>query len=45
VYKDIGSSVGYDEVDKEVTARFAGIAMLFTLAAAGACIALASRFP
>jgi Ca-activated chloride channel family protein len=45
VYKDIGSSVGYDKVDKEVTARFAGIAMLFTLAAAGACIALASRFP
>jgi Ca-activated chloride channel family protein len=45
VYKDIGSSVGYDKVDKEVTSRFAGIAMLFTLAAAGACIALASRFP
>ncbi|GAA3090680.1 Ca-activated chloride channel family protein [Kribbella aluminosa] len=45
VYKNIGSSVGYDEVDKEVTARYAGIAMLFTLAAAGACIALASRFP
>jgi Ca-activated chloride channel family protein len=45
VYKDIGSSVGYDEVDKEITARYAGIAMLFTLAAAGACIALASRFP
>jgi len=45
VYKDIGSSVGYDKVDKEVTARFAGIAMLLTLAAAGACIALASRFP
>jgi len=45
VYKDIGSSVGYDEVDKEITARYAGIAMLFTLAAAGACIALATRFP
>ncbi len=45
VYKDIGSSVGYDKVDKEVTSRFAGIAMLLTLAAAGACIALASRFP
>ncbi|HEY3560919.1 MAG TPA: VWA domain-containing protein [Kribbella sp.] len=45
VYKDIGSSVGYDEVDKEITSRYAGIAMLFTLAAAGACIALATRFP
>lgn len=45
VYKDIGSSVGFDEVDKEVTSRFAGIAMLFTLATAGAAVALASRFP
>jgi Ca-activated chloride channel family protein len=45
VYENIGSSVGYDTVDKEITARFAGIAMLLTLAAAGASVALASRFP
>ena len=45
VYKNIGSSIGYDKVDKEVTARFAGFAMLLTLAAAGAAVALASRFP
>lgn len=45
VYDNIGSSVGFDKVDKEVTSRYAGIAMLFTLAAAGAAVALASRFP
>ncbi|WP_433003119.1 VWA domain-containing protein [Kribbella sp. CA-294648] len=45
VYKDIGSSVGFDKVDKEVTSRYAGIAMLLTLAAAGASVAFASRFP
>ncbi|HZX02094.1 VWA domain-containing protein [Kribbella sp.] len=45
VYKDIGSSVGYDKVDKEITSRFAGLTLLLTLAAAAATIGLASRFP
>ncbi|HEY3003493.1 MAG TPA: VWA domain-containing protein, partial [Kribbellaceae bacterium] len=45
VYENIGSSIGFDKVDKEVTARYAGWAMLLTLAAAGAAVALASRFP
>jgi Ca-activated chloride channel family protein len=45
VYENIGSSIGFDTVDKEVTARYAGFAMLLTLAAAGAAVALASRFP
>jgi Ca-activated chloride channel homolog len=45
VYKDVGSSVGFDEVDKEVTSRYAGFALLLTLATAGAAVALASRFP
>ncbi len=45
VYENIGSSIGFDNVDKEVTARYAGFAMLLTLAAAGAAVALASRFP
>jgi Ca-activated chloride channel family protein len=34
VYDDIGSSVGFETVDREVTARYAGIGMLLTLAAA-----------
>jgi Ca-activated chloride channel family protein len=33
VYKDIGSSVGYDKVGKEIFSRFAGIAMLLTFLA------------
>ncbi|GAA1594720.1 MULTISPECIES: VWA domain-containing protein [Kribbella] len=45
VYKDIGSSVGYDKQDKEVTSRFAGIAMLLTFVAGAAAIATATRFP
>ncbi|GAA1585191.1 VWA domain-containing protein [Kribbella hippodromi] len=45
VYKDIGSSVGYDKQDKEITSRFAGIAMLLTFLAGAASIATATRFP
>jgi Ca-activated chloride channel homolog len=45
VYENIGSSIGFDKVDKEVTARYAGFAMLLTLLAAGAAVAMASRFP
>jgi Ca-activated chloride channel family protein len=45
VYKDIGSSIGYDKVDKEVTSRFVGITLLIVLAAAAATVAMASRFP
>ncbi|GAA3094370.1 Ca-activated chloride channel family protein [Kribbella aluminosa] len=45
VYQDIGSSVGYDELDREITSRFAGIAMLLTFLAGAASIAAASRLP
>jgi Ca-activated chloride channel family protein len=45
VYKDIGSSVGFETVDREITDRFAGIAMLLALAAAAATAALGVRFP
>lgn len=45
VYKDIGSSVGYDKMDKEITSRVAGIAMILTFLAGAASIATASRFP
>jgi hypothetical protein len=45
VYKDIGSSVGVETVDREVTDRFAGIAMLLALAAAAATAASGVRFP
>jgi Ca-activated chloride channel family protein len=45
VYEDIGSSVGLETVDREVTARFAGIGMLFALAAAAATVASGVRFP
>lgn len=45
VYENIGSSIGYDKIDKEVTARFVGFTLLFLVAAAGAAVTLASRFP
>jgi Ca-activated chloride channel family protein len=45
VYKNIGSSIGFDKVDKEVTSRYAGIAMMLTFVAAAASVAMASRFP
>ncbi|GAA1625186.1 hypothetical protein GCM10009744_11170 [Kribbella alba] len=45
VYNDIGSSVGIETVDREVTARFAGIAMLLAVAAAAATAALGVRIP
>jgi Ca-activated chloride channel family protein len=45
VYNDIGSSVGVGTVDREVTARFAGIAMLLAVAAAAATAALGVRIP
>jgi Ca-activated chloride channel family protein len=44
-YKDIGSSAGFGRVDKEITSRFAGIAMLLTFIAGAASIVAASRFP
>jgi Ca-activated chloride channel family protein len=43
VYQDIGSSVGVETVDREVTARFAGIAMLLAMAAAAATALLGVR--
>jgi hypothetical protein len=45
VYKDIGSSVGYEKQEKEITSRFAGIAMLLTFLAGAASIAADSRIP
>lgn len=45
VYKDIGSSVGKEKVDKEVTNRYAGLALLFAIAAALGVGSLAARWP
>lgn len=45
VYKDIGSSVGKEKVDKEVTNRYAGLALLFAVMAALGVGSLAARWP
>lgn len=45
VYADIGSSVGYEKVDQEVTSRYAGFGLLFAILAALGVISLAARWP
>ncbi len=45
VYKDIGSSVGTEKVDKEVTARYAGFGLAFAILAALGLASLAARWP
>ena len=45
VYKDIGSSVGKEKVDKEVTSRYAGIGLAFAILAALGMISLGARWP
>ena len=43
VYKDIGSSVGTEKVDKEVTSRYAGLGLGFAILAALGLSSLAAR--
>jgi Ca-activated chloride channel family protein len=45
VYKDIGSSVGTEKVDKEVTSRYAGFGLAFAVLAAVGMISLGARWP
>jgi len=45
VYKDIGSSVGKERVDKEVTSRYAGLGLGFAILASLGLASLAARWP
>lgn len=45
VYADIASSVGTEMVDQEVTARYAGVGLLFAVLAAAGLASLAARWP
>ena len=45
VYKDIGSSVGKEKVDREVTSRYAGFGLGFAIMAALGMISLGARWP
>jgi len=45
VYKDIGSSVGKEKVDREVTSRYAGFGLAFAILAALGLISLGARWP
>jgi Ca-activated chloride channel family protein len=45
VYKDIGSSVGTEKVDREVTSRYAGFGLGFAILAALGLSSLAARWP
>jgi Ca-activated chloride channel family protein len=45
VYENIGSEVGYEKADREVTARFAGYGLAFAVLAALGAISLGARWP
>jgi len=45
VYADIGSSIGYRKVPREVTSWFVGLGLMFALAAAGGSLLWTSRLP
>jgi Ca-activated chloride channel family protein len=45
VYQDMGSSIGYKTVPREVTQWYVGLAMLFGLAGAGMSMLWTSRLP
>jgi len=45
VYKDIGSSVGKEKVDQEVTSRYAGFGLAFAILAALGMVSLGARWP
>ena len=45
VYENIGSAVGYEKADREVTARFAGYGLAFAVLAALGAISLGARWP
>jgi Ca-activated chloride channel family protein len=45
VYQDMGSSIGYRTVPREITQWYVGIALLFAFAAAGMSLLWTSRLP
>ena len=45
VYEDIGSSVGKEKVDREVTSRYAGFGQAFAILATLGLISLGARWP
>ena len=45
VYKNIGSEVGYEKAEREVTSRFAGYGLAFAVLAALGAISLGARWP
>ncbi len=45
VYENIGSEVGYERADREVTARFAGYGLALAVLAALGAISLGARWP
>lgn len=45
VYRDIGSSVGKEKVDREVTSRYAGFGLAFAILAAIGMVSLGARWP
>jgi Ca-activated chloride channel homolog len=45
VYENIGSSVGYEEEDREITAWFVGLGLLLLVATAAGSLAWFSRLP
>ena len=44
VYSNIGSEVGYEKADREVTARFAGYGLAFAVLAALGAISLGAKW-
>jgi Ca-activated chloride channel homolog len=45
VYENIGSEVGYEKADREVTSRFAGFGLAFAVLAALGAISLGAKWP
>jgi Ca-activated chloride channel homolog len=45
VYQDMGSSIGYKTVPREITQWYVGVALLFAFAAAGMSLLWTSRLP
>ena len=45
MYQNIGSEVGYEKADREVTARFAGYGLAFAVLAALGAISLGAKWP
>jgi Ca-activated chloride channel homolog len=45
VYENIGSDIGYEKADREVTSRFAGYGLALAVLAALGAISLGAKWP